>query len=406
MMSAERVRTSGKPRRWGVVSGLTVLAVVAGSAFAQGPAAKGPVRVTVRDEKPVLTDEAAVPVDPRPRIQFTLNALAVNVRSEQGQTLHLSHFPTFHIDGQLFQQQPPGRFEYINRRLAAGKGRRARQGFETAFVFNDLRITCTVTLVPTKSAGPGAKRQMDAVLIHYVVENKGNRPHKVGLRPYMDVYVISNDGAQFAAPTMPGKILNGVELKGKQLPPHVQLLQIPNLKSPGYVAHLTLDLGSKLEKPERVVLTGHGAGLGGWDMPVFASGDTALGIFWQPKEIKPGGKREMAYGYGRGIVTSPEAEGRVELALGGSFEPGKAFDVTAYVSDPAQGQSLTLELPEGMALVEGPRCQPVPAPPGEDPVSLVRWRARVLRPGEFALRVRSSLGVTQGKHITVRPAGE
>jgi hypothetical protein len=58
-----------------------------------------------------------------------------------------------------------------------------------------------------------------------------------------------------------------------------------------------------------------------------------------------------------------------------------------------------------MALVQGPQVQPVPEPPGEDPVSLVRWRARVLRPGEFPLRVRSSTGVTQGKHITVRPAG-
>src|SRR5207248_10793545 len=121
--------------------------------------------------------------------------------------------------------------------------------------------------------------------------------HKVGLRVYMDVYVVNNDGAQFAAPTLPGKILNGVELKGKTLPPYVQLLQVPNLQNPGYVAHLTLDLGSKIEKPNRVVLTRHGSGIGGWDMPAFRSFDTALGIFWEPKEIKPGGKRVLAYGY-------------------------------------------------------------------------------------------------------------
>jgi hypothetical protein len=411
-MKAEPVRTSRQTRPWvgarvwGAASALTALALLAGSASPQGPAGKGPVKVTVKDEKPVLSDEAAVPVDPVRRIQYNMQGLSVGVRSADNQTLHLSHFPTFSIDGQLFQNQPPGRFESINRPLAAGKGRRTREGFETVFLHNDLRITCTVSLVPTKPSGPGAKRQMDSVLIRYLVENKGNRPHKVGVRIYMDVYVINNDGAQFAAPTMPGKVLNGVLLKGKQFPPYVQLLQVPNLKNPGYVAHLTLDLGSKLEKPDRVVLTGHGAGFGAWDMPAFASGDTALGVFWEPKEIKPGGKREMAYGYGKGIVTSPESEGRVELALGGSFEPGKAFDVTAYVTDPAQGQSLTLELPEGMALVQGPQCQPVPEPPGEDPVSLVRWRARVLRPGEFPLRVRSSLGVTQGKHITVRPAGD
>jgi hypothetical protein len=129
-----------------------------------------------------------------------------------------------------------------------------------------------------------------------------------------------------------------------------------------------------------------------------------MGVFWEPKTIKPGGKREIAYAYGQGIATSPENEGRVQLALGGSFEPGKRFDLTAYVTDPAPGQSLMLELPEGMALVEGKVSQPVPEAPGDVAYSLVRWRARVLRPGQYAVRVRSSTGVTQGKLITVTSA--
>src|SRR5262249_42566941 len=154
---------------------------------------------------------------------------------------------------------------------------------------------------------------------------------------------------------------DGTVLKGKQLPPYVQLLQRPDLKAPGYVAHLTLDLGGRLEKPDQVVLTRHGQGFGTWEMaPVMAMGDSALGVFWEPREIRPGGKRELAYGYGQGIVPSPENEGRVQLALGGSFEPGKRFTVTAYVNDPAPGQSLTLELPPGMALEEGRASQPVP----------------------------------------------
>jgi hypothetical protein len=223
----------------------------------------------------------------------------------------------------------------------------------------------------------------------------------------MDTYLIDNDGCLFAAPTVPDKILDGMVLKEKQLPPYLQLLQRPDLKNPLFVAHLTLDLGSRLEKPERVVLTRHGAGFGGWDMPpMMAMGDSALGIFWEPKAIKPGGKREMAYGYGQGIVTSPENEGRVELALGGSFEPGKRFNVTAYVTDPAPGQFLTLDLPEGMVLAAGKQCQPVPTPPGEEPASMVVWQGRVQRPGQFAVRVRSSTGVTQGKHVTITRAAD
>ena len=117
--------------------------------------------------------------------------------------------------------------------------------------------------------------------------------------------------------------------------------------------------------------------------------------------IKPGQKREFAYGYGQGLVPSPESAGQVEMALGGSFAPGKLFTVTAYVHDPAEGQSLGLVLPEGMTLVDGPDVQPVPAAREGGATSLVFWRARVQRPGEFAVRIRSSMGVTHGKLVTV-----
>jgi len=363
--------------------------------------------VTVKDEKPVTSEAAEAPLDPVQRIHYQPQGLAVTVRTANNEILHLSHFPTLSIDGQLFQQGAGGRVEVMNRALPAQKGRKARQGFESVYTYGDVRVTATFTLTPTKPSTRGAKRQLDAVLCHYLIENKGNRPHKVGLRIYMDVYVVNNDGAQFAAPTMPGKILNGVELKGKTLPPYVQLLQVPNLKNPGYVAHLTLDLGSRVEKADRVVLTQHGAGgaFGGWDMPAMVAGDTALGVFWEPKEVKAGGRRVLAYGYGKGLAASPESEGVVRLALGGSLQPGKGFDLTAYVSDPAPGQSLTLQLPPGMELLEGPACQPVPEPPGEEPASLVRWRARVVRPGEYTLGVRSSTGLTLRKLIAVSPNG-
>lgn len=383
--------------RWGL---LLALLATAGP----GPSQE-PVQVTIRDEKPAVTNpDVMVPVDPVKRIQFSPSPLGVSVRSEHNETLHLSHFPTVNIDGQLYQQGG-GRVEIAHQPLPRDKGPKYREGFRSIHVFGDVRITCTVTLVPTKPATPGGKRQLDAVVAHYLIENKGNRAHKVGLRIYMDTYVIDNDGCQFASPTLPNRILNGVELKDKTLGPYVQLLQRPNLQAPGYVAHLTLDLGSRIEKADRVVLTQHGTGWGTWHMPAVVAGDTALGVFWEPREIKPGGKRELAYGYGKGIATSPENEGLVHLEVGGSFEPGKQFRVLAYVTDPAPGQSLKLELTEGLALVEGKQTQPVPPIEGEETSSLVMWRARVLRPGEYTIRVHSSTGVRQGKIITVTKAG-
>jgi hypothetical protein len=360
--------------------------------------------VTIRDEQPVVAEPVA-PLDPVRRINYQPMMFDVGVQTERNETLHLGKSITFHIDGQLYHGGQGGRQEFVNRPLPKGKGLKEREGVESAAVFGDLRITCTVTVVPTRPATRGAKRRRDAVLVQYLVENKGQKPHKFGMRLYMDTFVVDNDGALFAAPTLPNRILDGMVLKGKEMPPYLQILQRPDLKNPGFVAHLTFDLGSRIEKADRIVLTRFGAG-GAWDMPVFAAGgDSAMGAFWEPREIKAGSKREFAYAYGQGLATSPENEGRVHLAVGGSFEPGKRFDLTAYVTDPAPGQTLTLALPEGMALVEGKEVQPVPEVQGEEAYSLVRWQARVLRPGQFTVRVRSSTGVTQGKLISVTRTG-
>jgi hypothetical protein len=375
-----------------------------------GETPSAPVVVKIQDEKSTLVNsEMTGPVDPVQRIRFMpqqQQQLNISLQGEQGQTLHLSHFPALNIDGQFFSPiMGGGRYEVVNGKLPKTPAGKERVGFTTVLIQGDLRLTQTMELTPTKPASPGAKRRLDSVLIRYVLENKGKQPHKIGLRVYMDTYIVDNDGALFAAPTIPNKVLDGIELKDKTLPDYVQILQRPDLKNPGYVAHFTLNLGSSVEKPSRVVLTRHGMGFNTWDMmPAQAGGDSAMGVFWEPKEIKAGGKREIAYAYGQGIAIAPENEGRFNLVLGGSFEPGKLFTIAAYVQDPATGQSLTLELPPGMERVEGKEIQPVAATTEESPQSLVLWKARVLQTGQFPLRVRSSTGLTQTKMITISRA--
>jgi hypothetical protein len=388
--------------------GLTALLAAAWVAGAgqevKGPT--GPYKVTVKDDKPVVI-EHALPVDPTPRIRFNPQGITAQINAENGGTLHLSHFPSLNIDGN-FQpnnfngQVPGGRFEKNNQPLGKSASGRMRHGFQTVVIQNDLRITFTCEVMATKPQGKEAKRRSDSLLLRYLVENKGTQPHKFGMRVYMDVYVITNDGALFAAPTHPGKIIDGIVLKDKTLPDYLQLLQQPDLKNPGFVAHMTFNLGGGLEKPDRVVLTRHGAGFGAWDMPAIqAMGDSALGIFWEPKEIKPGGKREFGYGYGQGIVPLLEGEGQYEVQLGGSFEPGKMFTVTALVSDPSPGQVLKLDLPVGVEPVEGRLSQPVPPPLPDQANSAVMWKARVSEPGTFPLRITSSNGTTLTKVVTV-----
>jgi hypothetical protein len=392
-------------RRHVVVAALP-LSVLAFAVTAGEP--RSSVKVTIRDEKPVFI-EAALPVDPTPRVRYTAGGMVAQIRDEQNRNLHLSHFPIFNIDGRITQPgQIAGRFEKNNAPLPKSAGGKQRQGFSSAFTSDDLRVTLVAELVPTRTTERDKKREMGTMLLRYTVENLGKETRKFGMKAYLDMYVISNDGALFAAPTMPGKVLDGIELKDKTLPEYVQCLQQPDLKNPGYVSHITLGLGGGIEKAGRVVLSRHGAGgFQGWDMPAIqAGGDSAVAIFFDPKEIKPGGKRELGYAYGKGIAIAPESEGSVELRLAGSFEPGKQFTVTALVNDPVPSQALILELPKGMTLLEGREIQPVPAPVLDPPQSFVEWKCRVLELGQYALRLRSSTGMTQTKLITISAATE
>lgn len=368
-----------------------------------GESGKAPFHVKIHDEKAVVV-EAEAPIDPAQRIKFQPSGNTyLTIQGERDQMLQLSHFPTLYLDGRAIQIGPgEGRIVVSNGKLSKTATGKDRIGYMTVCEVGNIRVTQTLEVVPTRTSGPGQKRRMDAVLIKHIVENKGKESHKVGMRVYMDTYIVDNDGALFAAPTIPGKVLDNLELKEKTMPEYVQILQRPDLKNPGFVAHMTFNLGASVEKAQRVVLTRHGAGFGAWDMqPAMAGGDSAMGVFWDPKELKPGAKRETGYTYGEGIGIAPESEGRFSIAFGGSFEPGKLFTITAMVNDPASGQTLALELPKGMERVEGKEIQPVPAVMGERAQSMVLWKARVLAEGTFPLRIRSSTGVTHTKTITI-----
>lgn len=376
---------------------------------------KPPVVVKVQDEKPTV-QEAVLPLDPVKYITHQPGGNMGIVLRVENKTMHLGTIYTnFKIGDQVL-------FPNVirqNLRLPKGPGGKERDGVMSVFEQGKLRITQTVEVVPTKpgphpSAGKnapaptGGKRRLDSVLVRYLIENNDTTPHKVGVRVGMDMFWVNNDGALFASPTThPGKVLDGVELKDKGVPDFVQVLQQPDVKNPGEVAHFTYNLGKSLERPTRVIMTRLGSQApDGWNwIPNPAMGDSAFAMFWDPVEIKPGGRREVAYAYGKGLATSPENEGAVQVVLGGSFEPGKLFTIAAYVNDPGPGQSLALELPAGMERLEGKELQPV-GPPNEDGTSLVLWKARVRQTGRFYVRVRSSNGVTQTKVISISRPGE
>ncbi len=384
-------------RLGGLLAALLILGGTLSFVSAQDKGApRSPVRVKIQDEKPVFS-EASAAIDPQQRVQLGGNGFYLQV-SVEGKSLHLGPInPTFKIDQNVGMGV---QMEIMKTNLPHTPAGKARDGFLSAGRIQGIHITQTVEVVATRAA-KGQLRRRDAVLVRYTLENKDNVTHRVGLRCFMDVLVAGNDGALFAAPNQPGKILDGVELKDRTMPDYIQFLQRADLKNPGFVGHLTCNLGSSVEGPNRAVLTRLGAGGNAWDLIAApARGDSAMAFYWDPREIKPGAKRELAYAFGQGLAMKLEGEGTIKLDLIGSFEPNKMFTINALVSEPAPRQSLTLELPDGLERLEGKETQPVPAADA-DGICLVQWKARVPRLGRYNLRVHSSTGMTQTKIITV-----
>jgi hypothetical protein len=366
-------------------------------------------KINIKDGA-MTSEELSLPIDPQIRItpahsngpQFGLTVEGKRITcSQNGSIWHQTR-----VDGQENQVQ----FGMGNAPKPLGDSQhgKKRSGFETSWMANNIQFTMVVEVVPSKpheKPAQGQKRRMDTCRISYIAENKDSRPHTVEFRTNIDILVVNNDGALYASPTTePGKILNGVALKDDKLPEYLLVLERPDVKDPGFAAVMTLKFGKNqnADGPSRIVLSNLGAvGQGGWECPAQPAGDSACAIYWAPKEIGPKQKRTMIWAYGGGIASSPENEGRVALAFKGPFAPNRSFTISAYVDDPLPNQSLALVLPPGLECVDR-EIQPVP-PPGPTGSSVVEWRTKLLRPGDFELKVRSSTGVTQTKVVSIEP---
>jgi hypothetical protein len=261
-----------------------------------------------------------------------------------------------------------------------------------------IRVTQEVSLRRSD-----VSRRYEVVLVRFVVENTGSKPHRVGLRYMLDTFIGSNDGVPFLVPGQDRLIQDKAEFRGQDIPQFIQALEKADLQNPGTVAHLMLQLpGSRYEPPERVVIAAWpDSKLGGrcrghsteWEPdfhPITKTSDSAVFIYWAEKELPPGEKREMGFAYGLGQLSpSLAAGGKTQLAMSvsGALRRGSDFTVTAYVANPERGQQIEIRLPEGFRLVRGEPRRSVPAVSGAYvPIS---WRVRAPdRLGEFEIAVQ------------------
>jgi hypothetical protein len=324
------------------------------------------------------------------------------------------------MDGTRHGGNWPGEWKERAVELGMDRWGKRRHGYKSVWLYPDHKVEVTqiVEIVP------GAQtRVLDTCLVTYLIENKDTKPHRVGLRFMMDTYIGANDGVPY---TIPGdKHLCDTMRdfnRPEEVPDFIQALEKEDLSNPGTVAMVQLRLGSSFDRPDRVTLGAWpNVRLNDtdrralqektlWEVPVLpmktlTPHDSAIVIYWNEKELQPGQTRKVGFAYGLGSVASSEGGGQLALSLSGSFVPGGVFTLTAYVSDPQPGQSLTLTLPAGFKLVEGADVQPVPALPANTSSrnSPVTWKIRAAdRKGKFDLKVRSSTGVSQTQPVTIR----
>ena len=225
------------------------------------------------------------------------------------------------------------------------------------------------------------------------------------MRIMVDTLIGVNDGVPFAVPTVQGLVNTSKDFAtAEDVPDFVQALEVPNLRNPGTVGHMTFKLGGDIEAPARVSLTRWLPFVPNWEVPVqHMADDSAVILYWHAdRAIAPGGKRTIGFAYGLGQVSANEGTGKLALTVNGSFERGGVLTLTAYVQKPGPNQTLTLDLPPGFECM---RCNPVASVPplanGQE-TSIVTWTLRAGDRGTHQLRVRASTGEAQSQDVTIR----
>jgi hypothetical protein len=271
--------------------------------------------------------------------------------------------------------------------------------------------------------------------VRYVLDNTGAQPRTVGLRFLLDTFIGGNDGVPFLIPgQQAGCETFHVFQTGAEVPDYLLALETNDLRNPGTVARIQLKPGGAIEAPEKVILGAWPSpalnplidreeprplgALTLWDVPVRSmqtitslntlftrfDPDSAVVMYWPPRELKPGKSRVVGFAYGLGQIAGDEAGGALCVLNDGLAAAGQPFTVQAVVSKPVAGQTLTLELPEGLRFASGEKTLPVPPAPAEAsrPQSTVTWSVIGKRQGSYRFTVRSSSGIAQSRTVVVR----
>jgi hypothetical protein len=182
--------------------------------------------------------------------------------------------------------------EVVTRAEPLGK---AVPGYRSVWRLDKVSFTQTVELVASAGGTP------DTAVVRYLVENRDDRPHQVGLRVMVDTKLGATDGHPFRIPGKP-LITKQADLRGADVP---EVLEAPEREQdPPFTAFFTLRPGGGLRPPDRLLITHWPGGwFYRWELPRKDFGtDGAVGLYWEPEDVPAGGARSLGYAFGAGPV--------------------------------------------------------------------------------------------------------
>ncbi len=222
----------------------------------------------------------------------------------------------------------------------------AEQRREAVMNYRDIQVTQVVEL-----AAGDISRRMDTIRVLYRLKNTGSADHSVGLRVMLDTLIGGNDGVPFIVPGVEGIVTQATTFRGEQVPDFVRALEHPNLASPGVIVDIGLR-ARDAERPSEVILAHWPGGEAEWNYErAPLRRDSAVGLYYEPRPLKPDEQRTVGFTYGLGTISSTKSRNaKLSLTVGGPFRSGGQFWVVALVQNPKTGQTVKLTLPDGMKL--------------------------------------------------------
>jgi hypothetical protein len=270
-------------------------------------------------------------------------------------------------------------------------------GWTSTMRFKDEQIEVTQHV----QVVPGQSMLLDTILVWYKVHNYGTVPQKVSLRIMLDTFIGENDGVPFTVPGSKGFVTTKAEYKGSDIPDYLEVVeQHENEKDPGTISRLGLrglQWNDRIEllEPERVLICRFPGPQALWEWePQDMGDDSCVAVYWPEQQIAPKETRHMAITYGLGKL---DIHDRLALSAPASVIPGREFVVTAYVYNAVKGQTVRIELPDGVKLTSGKEEITI----GEDAKrTQVFWKVKADREGKATFEAVS--GRARARPIEVK----